>query len=131
MFRQRDPEFVALLNAVRWGEVTEQVQSSLKECVGRKFDCTDGILPTRLFTHRKDVDHLNTKELTDLPGIRSIHPINTPYQYNLATHSLNTSTQHTHTTHPLNTPDQYTLAIHLLNTPSQHIHTTYSSSIQG
>jgi hypothetical protein len=36
--------------------------------VGRKLDCSDGILPTRIFTHRKDVDDLNTKELGALPG---------------------------------------------------------------
>lgn len=36
--------------------------------MGRKLDCSDGILPTRIFTHRKDVDDLNTKELAALPG---------------------------------------------------------------
>jgi len=68
VFRQRDPAFVELLNAVRWGEVTDAVRDALRVCVGRKFDCTDGILPTSIFTHRRDVDTLNTRELAALPG---------------------------------------------------------------
>jgi hypothetical protein len=40
----------------------------MNECVGRQLDCSDGILPTRIYTHRRDVDMLNSSELAKLPG---------------------------------------------------------------
>jgi ATP-dependent DNA helicase PIF1 len=46
----------------------DETRRSFQPCVGRKLDSSDGILPTRIFTHRKDVDTLNAKELQQLRG---------------------------------------------------------------
>ena len=48
--------------------ITDNIKASLLQCVGRSFDCSDGILPTRIFTHKKDVEDLNTAELKKIPG---------------------------------------------------------------
>lgn len=39
----------------------------MKQRFQQSLDCTDGILPTRLFTHREDVDLINHRELAQLP----------------------------------------------------------------
>ena len=36
--------------------------------MNRKLQCKDGILPTRIFTHRKEVEEVNQRELIGLPG---------------------------------------------------------------
>jgi ATP-dependent DNA helicase PIF1 len=68
VFRQRDQEFIELLDAVRFGRVTEDILKGFTSCVQRSLDCSDGILPTKIFTHRKDVDELNKTELDHLSG---------------------------------------------------------------
>lgn len=68
VFRQKDQEFIELLDAVRFGHVTEDILKGFTSCVQRSLDSSDGILPTKIFTHRKDVDELNKTELDRLPG---------------------------------------------------------------
>eukprot|EP01035_Chromulina_nebulosa_P018559 gene18559-24282_t len=54
--------------------VTKKAASSNKICSSqisldhREIDISDDILPTRLFTHRCDVDIINSRELSKLPG---------------------------------------------------------------
>eukprot|EP01041_Mallomonas_annulata_P002550 gene2550-4979_t len=70
VFRQeQDTKFTELLEAIRWGDVRGDVIDSLNECVNRALDTSDGILATRIFTHRKEVDELNNRELSRLPGL--------------------------------------------------------------
>lgn len=75
VFRQQDADFVALLDAIRWGTtsgrchmlhssykrllpltdittILDAVLRGFSECVHRKLTCNDGILPTQIFTHR-------------------------------------------------------------------------------
>ncbi len=68
VFRQKDSEFVSILNSIRFGNFTNIISQTLAPCVNREFQCDDGILPTRICTHRKEVDDLNLRELSFLPG---------------------------------------------------------------
>jgi ATP-dependent DNA helicase PIF1 len=68
VFRQQHKKFVKLLDSVRKGNYNSDVENEFRECVGRRLDCNDGILPTHIYTHRNDVDQLNCKELDSLHG---------------------------------------------------------------
>jgi len=62
VFRQRDPEFIRILNNIRFGEIDEkdiQILSSRIEAV----DNDKNIKPTILSTHNRQVDVVNVKEL--------------------------------------------------------------------
>ncbi|XP_034039033.1 ATP-dependent DNA helicase PIF1 [Thalassophryne amazonica] len=65
--RQTDQSFISLLQAVRVGRVTEEVTAKLMRsayhCIER-----DGILATRLCTHKDDVELTNENKLQQLPG---------------------------------------------------------------
>ena len=68
VFRQVDGHFITMLNCIRQGSFTPEIAQGFHTCVGRRFDNDDGILPTQIFTHKHDVDTLNTSELLKLPG---------------------------------------------------------------
>ena len=68
VFRQNKSSFVSLLHAIRRGGNHKEIIEAFSECEGRELDCSDGILPTQIYTHRADVDALNSKELATLPG---------------------------------------------------------------
>lgn len=61
--------FISVLNAIRIGEFSHDARDFMNKCVGVTFDCNDGILPTLIFTHTKEVDTLNQTKLRELPGI--------------------------------------------------------------
>uniref|UniRef100_A0A8C2VKX3 ATP-dependent DNA helicase PIF1 n=1 Tax=Chinchilla lanigera TaxID=34839 RepID=A0A8C2VKX3_CHILA len=67
VWRQADPAFVSLLQAVRLGrcsdEVTRQLRATAAHKVGR-----DGVVATRLCTHQDDVVLTNERRLQELPG---------------------------------------------------------------
>jgi ATP-dependent DNA helicase PIF1 len=69
VFRQADPRFVSVLNAVRIGKC-DQVMSIIKECMDRKFDASDGIMPTKLHTHKRAVQGENDRQLSRLSGVQ-------------------------------------------------------------
>lgn len=54
IFRQDGDENLAqILTAIRFGRpLTNERAKLLSNCVGRQFDCSDGILPTQIFTHK-------------------------------------------------------------------------------
>ena len=66
VFRQVDGHFISMLNCIRQGSFTPDIAAGFHACVGRRFDNDDGILPTQIFTHKHDVDTLNTSELLKL-----------------------------------------------------------------
>ena len=68
IFRQsHDSFFATILDRVRRGTCKSMDLRNINDrCVGRKFDLRDGILPTKIFTHKKDVDMMNSKMLNDL-----------------------------------------------------------------
>nr|XP_015797700.2 ATP-dependent DNA helicase PIF1 isoform X1 [Nothobranchius furzeri] len=65
--RQTDQRFVSLLQAVRVGRVTEEVTAKLKRSAGHRIE-RDGVLATRLCTHKDDVELTNENKLQQLPG---------------------------------------------------------------
>lgn len=71
VFRQADDaEFVQLLSAVRWGRLSSEQLTQLNERVPT-VPLGSGlgeVLPTSLFTHKSDVDRVNTEQLGRLTG---------------------------------------------------------------
>nr|XP_020471803.1 ATP-dependent DNA helicase PIF1 [Monopterus albus] len=65
--RQTDKLFISLLQAVRVGRVTEEVTTKLIASAYHRIE-RDGILATRLCTHKDDVELTNEKKLQQLPG---------------------------------------------------------------
>lgn len=69
VIRQSKNEFIDLLNRVRVGRVSESDIVDLnKQCLvsdDHPFP-TDGIMPTRLYTHNSDVDNENSNRLAEL-----------------------------------------------------------------
>ncbi|XP_056148979.1 ATP-dependent DNA helicase PIF1 [Lampris incognitus] len=65
--RQTDQSFISLLQAVRVGRVTEEVTAKLTESAYHRVE-RDGILATRLCTHKDDVELTNENKLKQLPG---------------------------------------------------------------
>ncbi|KAI7810179.1 ATP-dependent DNA helicase PIF1 [Triplophysa rosa] len=65
--RQTDKTFISLLQAVRVGRVTEEVTARLLKSANHCIE-RDGILATRLCTHKDDVELTNESKLKQLPG---------------------------------------------------------------
>jgi ATP-dependent DNA helicase PIF1 len=69
IFRQSsDPAYMALLNEVRYGTLSEMGKELLRTRIGVKLKCPDGVRPTVLLALRNDVDKINLRELASLPG---------------------------------------------------------------
>jgi ATP-dependent DNA helicase PIF1 len=67
VFRQQNRDFIELLNAVRVGDISNGVLSTLNSCcVERKPQPADGIIPTRLYCTNVDVDRENAMRLAEL-----------------------------------------------------------------
>ncbi|XP_053929107.1 ATP-dependent DNA helicase PIF1 [Cuculus canorus] len=65
--RQTDKTFVSLLSAVRLGRCTEEVTRLLMQTAANRSE-RDGILATRLCTHKDDVEVTNERRLQQLSG---------------------------------------------------------------
>ncbi|XP_071984807.1 ATP-dependent DNA helicase PIF1 isoform X2 [Engystomops pustulosus] len=65
--RQTDKKFISLLQQIRLGRCTEEVTRELLLTGNHKIE-RDGILATRLCTHKDDVDLTNDRRLQQLPG---------------------------------------------------------------
>ncbi|XP_066453984.1 ATP-dependent DNA helicase PIF1 [Eleutherodactylus coqui] len=65
--RQTDKKFISLLQSIRLGRCTEEVTRQLLLTASNKIE-RDGILATRLCTHKDDVDVTNERRLQQLPG---------------------------------------------------------------
>ncbi|XP_059678103.1 ATP-dependent DNA helicase PIF1 [Gavia stellata] len=65
--RQTDKTFVSLLSAVRLGRCTEEVTRLLMHTAANRSE-RDGILATRLCTHKDDVEITNERRLQQLSG---------------------------------------------------------------
>lgn len=68
VFRQRDSAFVRLLHEIRLGECSETTELALLECVGRKLECADGMVATKILTHKWQVARENEVQLNALEG---------------------------------------------------------------
>lgn len=67
VFRQKDEEFVEMLNQMRTGSLTDKTISNFKK-LSRPLQQDDGITPTELFPTRHEVDTANTVRMRQLPG---------------------------------------------------------------
>ncbi|XP_014598921.1 PREDICTED: ATP-dependent DNA helicase PIF1 [Polistes canadensis] len=65
--RQKDPEFIEILNNIRIGRVTESISNTLKATAKQKIE-SNGILATRLCTHINEADEINDFQLNELKG---------------------------------------------------------------
>lgn len=72
VFRQRNPEFVRMLNDIRTGNGTVAIQQLLKQCT-RPLPEQHGVKPTQLFSRNADVDTVNAAELKALQGEEVSH----------------------------------------------------------
>ncbi len=66
IIRQEEIEFQNLLNNVRMGNITPEVEDILDSRVGVNISNEFGIKPTRLYSVNIDVDRINDKELDKL-----------------------------------------------------------------
>ncbi|HEY9481151.1 MAG TPA: helix-turn-helix domain-containing protein [Candidatus Paceibacterota bacterium] len=64
--RQDDGPFLRVLHAIRDGEVEEGIGEVLMERLNAPVE--GGIEPTKLYTHNKDVDTENDREIDQIPG---------------------------------------------------------------
>jgi ATP-dependent DNA helicase PIF1 len=65
-FRQDDPEFVAMLNEVRFARCSEQTMSTLRKCTNIAPEYANGLTPMRIVSTNKEVDAINERELMAL-----------------------------------------------------------------
>eukprot|EP00887_Chlorella_sp_A99_P003493 scaffold7.g3493.t1 len=67
LLNRTDLEFVEMLGRIRAGACPPATLRALLDACARPLPADDGILPTKLYTHRKDVDAVNAQELKALP----------------------------------------------------------------
>lgn len=67
VFRQRDDRFSGMLNSLREGAVTDEIESSFQR-LSRSLTVPGDITPTELFPLRRDVDRSNSNKMRQLPG---------------------------------------------------------------
>ncbi|XP_043942728.1 ATP-dependent DNA helicase PIF1 [Protopterus annectens] len=65
--RQSDRTFISILQSIRMGRCTEEVTAQLIKTAHNKIE-RDGILATRLCTHKDDVELTNERKLQQLLG---------------------------------------------------------------
>lgn len=68
VFRQSDAGFVAALNLIRLGRAGPAVRALLSTCEGRQIGREDGIVATRLCTHKAECAQRNETALDELGG---------------------------------------------------------------
>lgn len=73
VFRQKNPEFISILNQMREGNLSERGEALLRQCISKEFDNTDGIEPTELFPLKRDVEKLNLQRLETIPENSKIY----------------------------------------------------------
>lgn len=66
IYRQKDNEYIKILNNIRIGKITNKSYKLLQECVNKKY--TDDIIPALILPRRFDVDIINNRELEKLKG---------------------------------------------------------------
>ncbi|XP_046329293.2 ATP-dependent DNA helicase PIF1-like [Haliotis rufescens] len=86
--RQSDRHFINVLQDIRVGRCSDDVQNTLKATARHNIQ-KDGILATRLCTHKEDVEQLNNHHLQKLTGeSRMFHATDTDPVYNKQINNL-------------------------------------------
>jgi ATP-dependent DNA helicase PIF1 len=62
IFRQKDLDYIQILNEIRKGELSEKNIKILEKCVGREYINNDNIqfIPTKIFPTRAKADYINS-----------------------------------------------------------------------
>jgi ATP-dependent DNA helicase PIF1 len=68
VYRQEDKEFVDMLMHIRDNDVSDELERTIQNTVNNNISNEFGIVPTKLFCTRKDVEEMNLTELDKLPG---------------------------------------------------------------
>lgn len=71
--RQVDDGYTYILNAIRRGDVEDEHMAMLGDRLGAEF--SEGIMPTKLYTHNVDVDAINFGELQKISGREAVFPM--------------------------------------------------------
>ncbi|KAL4244565.1 ATP-dependent DNA helicase [Abortiporus biennis] len=78
VFRQKDQDFIDMLNAMRYGHVSKDTDVKFKH-LARTVVYEDGIEPSELFPKRDQVDNANSKRLESLcTPAKAYNAIDTP-----------------------------------------------------
>jgi len=78
IFRQRDADYITILNQVRVGKLYKSSYEKLQQHINKPFPIsseTQTFKPTILLSRRKDAELINTKELEKLTGDSKIYRI--------------------------------------------------------
>nr|XP_034178107.1 ATP-dependent DNA helicase PIF1 [Osmia lignaria] len=70
--RQKDPEFIKILNNIRIGRVTDSITNTLKATAKQKIE-GNGILATTLCSHVKEAEEINEFQLNELKGESKVY----------------------------------------------------------
>ncbi|KAH9853029.1 hypothetical protein C2E23DRAFT_702041, partial [Lenzites betulinus] len=68
VFRQKDQKFVDMLNAMRFGRLSDQTARAFSG-LSREVQYDDGIEPTELYPTRAEVESANSSRLRKLAGV--------------------------------------------------------------
>ncbi|CDO73329.1 hypothetical protein BN946_scf185008.g92 [Trametes cinnabarina] len=72
VFRQRDPEFVDMLNEMRFGRLSPKSIAKFKS-LQREIVYEDGLGATELFPRREDVERSNTVRMSSINGKEQVY----------------------------------------------------------
>lgn len=70
--RQKDEAFVKVLNSIRIGRVTDDIENTLKETAKQHIE-RNGVLATRLCSHVKEADEINEFQLNELKSETKVY----------------------------------------------------------
>ena len=88
IYRQSDPHFIACLNDLRMGIVSNQTKELLsateKQTLSYVSDDGTHIRPTKLYSHNANVDQENEEKLHSLPGACMVYKARDKYSSNQA-----------------------------------------------
>ncbi|KZC10480.1 PREDICTED: ATP-dependent DNA helicase PIF1 [Dufourea novaeangliae] len=70
--RQKDPDFVNILNNIRIGRVTDSIAETLKATAKQKIE-NNGILATRLCSHVREAEEINEFQLNELKSESKVY----------------------------------------------------------
>lgn len=91
VFRQKEPEFIRVLNELRMGEISPET-IDLFNSLSRPPKLPKGIVPTQLFATRKQVSEANARALASLPGTMYEYTCSDWYSMNLPKNYVNLNT---------------------------------------
>ena len=85
LYRQKDEKWKSILNNIRKGIITKEMNQTLRKCVDREVEEFD-VQPIQLYPTKKTVDAINKAEMTSLVGTEKM------YEYEFLFHEFDKST---------------------------------------